>query len=185
MWDKVARVLLQDPEVPNITKRFWSGIPPPVEVGDIVRVLETGSTIVQRGEYQVVGVQGDEYIVEKDGERTNVPRDRLLLTIKEKICLEDMEEIFELAGVRDAFQKTLETGDPRYLQAAMKASESFHSMRQLPGIKASPLQEPGKERRKPDPAEMSNIYTSDSAVKVCERMGEDEKRLVAAGYVRA
>lgn len=60
-----------------------TGVPPPVEVGDVVKVLEDGSTIVQSGEYTVVGVQGDECSVEKDGERINIPRDRLILTIRE------------------------------------------------------------------------------------------------------
>lgn len=40
--------------------------------------------------------------------------------------LADMEEIFELAGVGEAFQQTLRTGDPRYLLTAMKSSETFH-----------------------------------------------------------
>lgn len=38
-------------------------------------------------------------------------------------------------------------------------------MRRLPGIQASPIVKPGKGQYKPDPAEMSDIYTSDSAVK--------------------
>lgn len=42
--------------------------------------------------------------------------------------LQDMEEIFKIAAVREAFQKTQQTGDPRHLQNAMKASETFHCM---------------------------------------------------------
>ncbi|CDI80239.1 hypothetical protein, conserved [Eimeria praecox] len=201
MWDKVARILLQNTEVPSIAKRFWAGVPPPVEVGDVVKVLEAGSTIVKRGEYTVVGVQGDECTVEKEGEKLNFPRDRLLLTIRKKYryiadkvltneignlneedpnLVADMEEVFELAGVREAFQQTLQAGDPRYLQTAMKNSETFHyAMRQLPGIKASPIQKPGKGGPKPDPAEMSSMYTSESAVKdVWERMRNDWSQLV-------
>ena len=40
--------------------------------------------------------------------------------------LQDMEEIFELAGLREPFEKTIQTVDPRYLQTAMKSSEMFH-----------------------------------------------------------
>ncbi|CDJ51825.1 hypothetical protein, conserved [Eimeria brunetti] len=157
MWNKVAQTLLQNPDVPDISKRFWSGVPPPVEVGDVVKVMEAGSTIVQSGEYTIVGIQGDECIVEKEGERVKVSRDRVLLTVKEKYrniadkvlrnelkslgeedpdLLADMEETFELAGVGDAFRKASDTGDPRYLQTAMKTSEVFHSYEILQLIRA-------------------------------------------------
>lgn len=62
---------------------FFIGVPPPLEVGDAVKVLVSGSTIAQLGEYTVVGVQGEECVVEKEGEKMNLPCDRLVLTIKE------------------------------------------------------------------------------------------------------
>ncbi|OEH79913.1 hypothetical protein cyc_02194 [Cyclospora cayetanensis] len=136
MWDKIARILLK------------SRIPPPLGIGDTVKLLQDGSTIMMRGEYTVTGVQNDEVSIEKEGERLTVPRDRLILTIQDRhvmiadkvlrneiknlneddpSLLEDMEEVFRLAGITEAFRKTQRTNDPRHLQSAMRASELFHS----------------------------------------------------------
>ncbi|CDJ39102.1 hypothetical protein, conserved [Eimeria tenella] len=180
MWDKVGRILLQN------------RVPPPLDVGDVVKVLGVGSTVLQQEEYTVAAVHGTAIAVEKDGVYLDFPRDRLILTIGSKYIsiadsvlrneikdlneddpsiLQDMEEIFKIAAVREAFQKTQQTGDPRHLQNAMKASETFHflsfvdAMRELPSIEATPLQKPGKGKYKPDPAETSSIYTSEAAVR--------------------
>ncbi|XP_026189752.1 uncharacterized protein LOC34619083 [Cyclospora cayetanensis] len=176
MWDKIARILLK------------SRIPPPLGIGDTVKLLQDGSTIMMRGEYTVTGVQNDEVSIEKEGERLTVPRDRLILTIQDRhvmiadkvlrneiknlneddpSLLEDMEEVFRLAGITEAFRKTQRTNDPRHLQSAMRASELFHCT-ELPGIEARQIQKPSKRIYKPDPSELSSIYTARAAVQAYE-----------------
>lgn len=57
------------------------GVPPPLDVGDVVKVLGVGSTVLQQEEYTVAAVHGTAIAVEKDGVYLDFPRDRLILTI--------------------------------------------------------------------------------------------------------
>lgn len=97
-------------KAPNSSKRFWAGtlpdsaqvlhhrrnlelvgclvcivadtgVPPPILIGDTVKLLESGSTIISPLEYTVVAAHGNEFVIADEGEQINVPRDRLLLTI--------------------------------------------------------------------------------------------------------
>ncbi|KAL8270280.1 hypothetical protein Esti_005796 [Eimeria stiedai] len=196
LWNKIATYLLTDRDVPAISKRFFSGVPPPIYPGDTVKLFESETTILHKKEYLVASVQPDNHVdITSGGDIMTVPRERLLLTISAKhvgiadralknelvdmadddpSLLADIEEVFKATGIGENYEQSQRSKDPRFLLAAMKKSETFHflnfvnAIRELPGMETRRIQSRPSGLYKDDPSKMSTIYTATDAVKAYE-----------------
>ncbi|KAL8433279.1 hypothetical protein ACSSS7_004064 [Eimeria intestinalis] len=189
LWNKIAAYLLKERDVPPISKRFFSGVPPPINPGDTVKLFESGTTILGKKEYLVASVQPDgEVDIKSGGEKLTVPREQLLLTISAKhvaiadralknelagmadddpSLLADIEEVFKAAGIGEGYEQSQRANDPRFLLAAMKKSETFHSYELLQMIRGHTVLENCK------PVTHKNLYGT--ANELASRMLENAK----------